>query len=139
MSPMRFAADGIDLFAWKQSGRVIIVDESGGSTLLAHEREAHLCIPILHLAGIGYDVIRNLNKVGKANYAPPGGESLNFELCGSEVCIRGTINMTEIKVGYQELLNAFEAYRASVRVFLNERVPKLRLHSHWGAWLEVCP
>ena len=96
-----------------------------------------LALPLLHVATVGLQKVKDTGKQGQAIYTLPGsGWRLRFEACGQDVSIHSEVNGRQSCVQYAELLAAFEHFASTAREILSREVPELQHHPYWGKWLE---
>jgi hypothetical protein len=93
-------------------------------------------LPILHVATVGLQKVKEIGKQGQSIYTLPGsGWRLRFEACGQDVLIHSEVNGRQSCVHYTELLAAFEHFASTTRAVLSHKVPELQDHPYWGKWL----
>ncbi len=84
-------------------------------------------------------IIKNLPKKKKDKYvfSHESYRNIEFEMINiKNVKLTYTGTMKEFIVNYEELLNAFLKFEKKVKRFLNKRVPELKEHPYWGAWVK---
>ena len=94
-------------------------------------------MPIVGLATEGLYKIRQIPTLRKVIYNLPDGVGIiEFNsVDNNRVRVLYKNNNIDEIVSYAELLQVFENFALEVKQFLNERVPKIRGYSFWGAWV----
>ena len=93
-------------------------------------------LPILHVATVGLQKVKELCKEGQSIYTLPGsGWRLGFQTSGQDILIHSEVNGRQSCVHYAELLAAFEHFASTAREVLSHKVPELQDHPYWGKWL----
>jgi hypothetical protein len=95
-------------------------------------------LPILHVATVGLQKVKDICKQGQSIYTLPGsGWRLRFQASGQDVLIHSEVNGCQSCVHYPELLAAFEHFASAVKEVLHRKVPELQEHPYWGTWLKA--
>ncbi len=94
-------------------------------------------MPIVGVATEGLYRIRQIPTLRNVDYdLPEGIGTIEFILLeNNQVKVLYKIHDIDEIVSYTELLEAFENFSLKVKQFLNERVPIMREHPYWGAWV----
>lgn len=93
-------------------------------------------LPILHIATVGLQKVKDIGKQGQSIYTLPGsGWRLRFQASGQDVLMHSEVNGRQSCVRYTELLAAFEHFASTVREVLSHKVPELQENPYWGKWL----
>ena len=94
-------------------------------------------LPIVNLATYLFYRIQHLHRLKKFMYDLPEAVGIiQFTLLdNNKVRVVFKYNDIDEIVDYTELLQAFEKFTEKVKLFLNERVPQMREHPYWGAWV----
>ena len=93
-------------------------------------------LPILHVATVGLQKVKDICTEGQSIYTLPGsGWRLRFQTSGQDVLIHSEVNGLQSCVHYAELLAAFEHFASTAREVLSHKVPELQDHPYWGKWL----
>jgi hypothetical protein len=103
-----------------------------------HRKDASpwLELPILHVATVGLQKVKDICKQGQSIYTLPGsGWRLRFQASGQDILIHSEVNGRQSYVHYAELLAAFEHFASTAREVLSRKVPELQENPYWGKWL----
>jgi hypothetical protein len=93
-------------------------------------------LPILHVATIGLDCVRQLRRLPTSSYSlSEYGDYLRFEKPNETVSIYSELNRKSATAHLAELLAAFDQFENKVKIFLRSNVPDLKHHRYWGKWL----
>lgn len=94
-------------------------------------------MPIVNIAFLGLHKVLRIPSLKKVNFfLPEGPGTINFEMLEiNKVRVIYKPNNIDEVVSYDDLLKAFLDFNAKVKKFLNERVPQMRDHPYWGAWV----
>ena len=93
-------------------------------------------LPILNVATVGLQRLREAGERGTAIYTLPGsGWRICFAVSGEDVSVYSEVNGRCGRGRYAELLGAFEQFAGTVRALLSREAPALQDHPHWGKWL----
>lgn len=92
--------------------------------------------PILNIASNGLIAVKSLPSVRKVEYVfLEVGSILEMTMLPENNVSIDFNKKIHVVISYDELLTAFDRFAASVRKFLNERVPQMNQHPYWGSWL----
>jgi len=92
-------------------------------------------LPLLHVATVGLDTIRETRQVGVSRYDVPEDGTLYLTMNGADVAVMSSNRPTMIgRAPYCELLDAFEQFADQVRETLGQECPELKEHPYWGPW-----
>ncbi len=119
--PVRIQINGKDLFAFTS----------------INKKDPWIGMPIVNIAAEGLCIIRQIPSLKKAEFDLPEGVGIiQFTLIDNDKVkvVYKDNDINEI-VSYNDLLQAFLDFNDKVKKFLNERVPKMREHYFWGAWV----
>jgi hypothetical protein len=115
-------------------------DELFAAPLQGYRKDASpwLELPILHVATVGLQKVKDICKQGQSTYTLPGsGWRLRFQASGQDILIHSEVNGRQSCVHYTELLAAFEHFASIVKEVLSRKVPELQEHPYWGTWLRA--
>ncbi len=119
--PVRMQINGKELFAFTK----------------INDTDPWIGMPIANIAVEGLYAIRQIPTLGKADFdLPEGAGIIQFTLIdNNKVKVVYKKNNIDEIVSYTDLLQAFLDFNDKVKKFLNERVPQMREHPFWGAWV----
>lgn len=121
--PVRFTVDDVELFEG------VVQD---GPVLRPRNQDASnpwWWLPILHLASVGLDRVKEAGQRGYAECTLPGGAAnLVLTAIGDHVLIRSGVNQRTVQVDYNDLVTAFEGLAAQTRSVLLQAAPELADH-----------
>ena len=119
--PVRLAIGGVEMLEW--SG-----PDAGPPSVWCD-----LCL--LDLAAGGLECVRSLEDNTQATYSSlEDARELKLQRHGDTVRVHSPRNGHEATAGYEDLLNAFEAFARNVKQTLLKALPELRNDEYWGAW-----
>jgi hypothetical protein len=93
-----------------------------------------LPLPLLDVATVGRAKVREAWQTGEAKYDLPGGWSLHLRKVDGDIFIKSDVNQRVGQVAYQDLMEAFDKFRSTVRDILAKEVPELKTHHNWEQW-----
>jgi hypothetical protein len=89
-------------------------------------------LPLLHLALIGFGQVKKACEGEETSYSLPGtGAKLIFVPILNRIEISSTLNGKVERSECQELIEAFNHFKAKVFYFLKKRVPIMEQHPEW--------
>lgn len=92
-------------------------------------------LPVLHVATVGLDTLKEAKETGTAQYDVPEDGILHLTIQAEDVHVVSS-NRPDMMghAPYHEVLDAFERFAAHIRQQLVQSCPELMEHPSWGAW-----